>query len=292
MTNYSPSKKLMLLFITPQILLTLFFFIWPALNALMQAFMFSDAFGIHSHFAGLVNFIDLTYDPAFLKSVGVTFILAFSITFSTLTVGLLLANLIQKRRRSQQFYKSLFIWPYAVAPAIAAILWRFLCQPTIGWITTGLHYFNYDFNYLIYPKQALLVIIFTASWQQLSYNFLFFFAALQAIPHSLIEAAILDGANGWRRFWQIIFPLLSPTTFFLLIMNLIYAFFDTFGIIDVLTKGGPENSTSTLIYKVYQDGFVGMDPGSSAAQSILLMAIVITLTYVQFRYLEKKVHYA
>ncbi len=280
-----------MLFIAPQVLLTLIFFIWPAFNALVQAFMFSDAFGLHTQFAGLVNFIDLASDPAFLKAVTVTLLLAFFITFLTLTLGLFLATLIQKRRKSQQLYKTLFIWPYAVAPAIAAILWRFLCQPTIGWLTAGLHYFNYDFNYLIYPKQALLVIIFTASWQQLSYNFLFFFAALQAIPKSLIEAAILDGASGWRRFWQIIFPLLSPTTFFLLIMNLIYACFDTFGIIDVLTKGGPENSTSTLIYKVYQDGFVGMDPGSSAAQSILLMAIVISLTYIQFHYLEKKVHY-
>ncbi|WP_419418802.1 ABC transporter permease subunit [Legionella sp. D16C41] len=292
MAKYIPSKRLIILFIAPQVILTLVFFIWPALNALIQAFMFSDAFGIHSRFAGLSNFIDLTADPAFLKAITVTITLAFFITSITILFGLWLAVLAHKRQKSQAFYKSLFIWPYAVAPAIAAILWRFLCQPTLGWITTLLQYFNYDFNYLIYPKQALLVIIITASWQQFSYNFLFFFAALQAIPTSLIDAAILDGAASWRRFWQIIFPLLSPTTFFLLVMDFIYAFFDTFGIIDVLTKGGPENSTRTLIYKVYQDGFVGMDPGSSAAQSILLMIIVISLTYIQFRYLEKRVHYA
>ncbi|STX51834.1 sn-glycerol 3-phosphate transport system permease protein [Legionella busanensis] len=292
MAKYKPSKKLIVLFVVPQILLTLIFFIWPAVNALIQAFLFSDAFGINSRFAGFINFRDLAADPAFLQAITVTLILAFSITFVTLTLGLWLATLIHKRQKSQKFYKSLFIWPYAVAPAIAAILWRFLCQPTMGWVTTFLEYFNYDFNYLIYPKQALLVIILTASWQQLSYNFLFLFAALQSIPRSLIDAATLDGATSWRRFWQIIFPLLSPTTFFLLVMNFIYAFFDTFGIIDVLTKGGPENSTKTLIYKVYQDGFVGMDPGSSAAQSILLMLIVISLTYIQFRYLEKRVHYA
>lgn len=230
-------------------------------------------------------------DPGYLQAVYVTFLIAFFVTLLTMGLGLFLAVLVHARQKSQGVYKALFLWPYAVAPAIAAILWRFLCQPAIGWLTHALQHFGIAFNYLTNAKQALLVVILAASWQQLSYNFLFFFAALKAIPSSLIDAAIIDGASGWRRFWQIIFPLLSPTSFFLLIMNLIYAFFDTFGIIDVMTNGGPNNSTTTLVYKVYKDGFVGLDPGSSSAQSVMLMFMVIVLTLVQFRYLEKKVHY-
>ncbi|WED44519.1 sn-glycerol-3-phosphate ABC transporter permease UgpA [Legionella cardiaca] len=291
MAKYTQYKKLALFFIFPQLLVTLLFFIWPALSALTQAFFFSDAFGLHSQFAGLTNFFDLLKDPGYLKALYVTLIIAFFVTLGTMSLGLLLATLVQARRKSQSVYKTLFLWPYAVAPAIAAILWRFLCQPTIGWLAHGLQHVGIHFNYLINAKQALLVVIVTACWQQLSYNFLFFFAALQAIPNSLIEAAIIDGASAWRRFWQIVFPLLSPTSFFLLIMNLIYAFFDTFGIIDVMTNGGPNNSTTTLIYKVYKDGFVGLDPGSSSAQSVMLMIMVIVLTLFQFRYLEKKVHY-
>lgn len=221
----------------------------------------------------------------------VTLIIALAVTTLTMVFGLALALLVNGRRRSQHVYKTLLLWPYAVAPAVAAILWRFLCHPTLGWLTGVLQWIGVDFNYLIHAKQALLVVVITASWQQFSYNFLFFFAALKMIPQSLIDAAIIDGASTWRRFWQIIFPLLSPTTFFLLIMNLIYSFFDTFGIIHVMTNGGPGYSTTTLIYKVYKDGFVGMDPGSSSAQSVMLMLIVIGLTLLQFRYLEKKVHY-
>lgn len=291
MAKYTKHKKLALILIIPQLAITLLFFIWPACLALIQSVFFSDAFGLHNHFAGLTNFLDLLKDPDYGKAFLITLVLAFFVTLLTMSLGLFLAVLVQGRQKSQKIYKSLMLWPYAVAPAVAAILWRFLCQPTLGWLANGLQVFGIQFNYLIHAKQALLVIILTASWQQFSYNFLFFFAALKAIPQSLIEAAIIDGASAWRRFWQIIFPLLSPTTFFLLIMNLIYAFFDTFGIIDVMTNGGPGKSTTTLIYKVYTDGFVGMDPGSSSAQSVLLMLIVIALTMVQFRYLEKKVHY-
>ncbi|KTC86503.1 sn-glycerol-3-phosphate ABC transporter permease UgpA [Legionella brunensis] len=291
MPTYIQYKKLAWIFIFPQLLITLVFFIWPAFSALVQAFFFSDAFGLHKQFAGLTNFFDLLKDPGYKQALWVTVILAFFVTLGTMSLGLFLAILVQARRKSQQMYKTLFLWPYAVAPAIAAILWRFLCQPTMGWLSHGLQGLGIHFNYLVNAKQALLVIVLTASWQQLSYNFLFFFAALQAIPNALVEAAIIDGASAWRRFWQIIFPLLSPTSFFLLIMNLIYAFFDTFGIIDVMTNGGPNNSTTTLIYKVYKDGFVGLDPGSSSAQSVMLMIMVIVLTLVQFRYLEKKVHY-
>lgn len=292
MAKYTRYKTLALFFIAPQLFITLVFFIWPACHALMQALFFGDAFGIRKRFAGLTNFTDLLSDPGFMNALSVTFIIAFFVTLTTMGLGLLLAALVRQRIKSQAFYKSLLLWPYAVAPAVAAILWRFLCQPTLGWLANGLKHLGLDFNYLIHPVQALAVIIITASWQQLSYNFLFFFAALKAIPESLIDAAILDGASSWRRFWQIIFPLLSPTTFFLLIMNFIYAFFDTFGIIDVLTHGGPENKTTTLIYKVYKDGFIGMDLGGSAALSALLMVMVIILTLLQFRFIEKKVHYA
>ncbi|WP_028388808.1 ABC transporter permease subunit [Legionella fairfieldensis] len=292
MAKYIHHKKIALLFIFPQMLVTLLFFIWPTCSAVVQSVFFSDSFGLHNRFAGLTNFLDLLHDPGYGRALWVTLIVAFFVTLITMSLGLLIAVLLQSRWKSQAIYKSLLLWPYAVAPAVAAILWRFLCQPSIGWLAQGLQSFGVQFNYLVNAKQALFVVILTASWQQFSYNFLFFFAAIKAIPPSLIEAAILDGASSWRRFWQIIFPLISPTSFFLLIMNLIYAFFDTFGIIDIMTNGGPGNSSTTLIYKVYKDGFIGMDPGSSSAQSVILMLVVISLTLLQFRYLEKKVHYA
>ncbi len=279
------------LFIIPQLVVTLIFFIWPAWNAVIHSFFYMDAFGLHQHFAGLSNFIDLIRDPTYVTAFGVTFIIAISITLLTMSLGLVLANLVNKRSKSQNFYKSLLIWPYAVAPAVAAILWRFLCHPTLGWLAQFLNYLGIYFDYVNNAKQALLVVILTASWQQLSYNFLFYFAALRAVPQHLIDAATLDGAGPIQRFWHIIIPLLSPTTFFLLLMNLIYGFFDTFGIIQVMTHGGPGNSTTNLIYKVYQDGFEGMDLGSSSAQSVLLMILVSIIFLIQFKYLEKKVHY-
>jgi sn-glycerol 3-phosphate transport system permease protein len=290
--KFQQHKKLGLLLITPQLLLTTVFFIWPALAALYQSFFFSDAFGLQKRFAGFKNFSDLLKDPLFHQATITTFIIAFFITLVTMSFGLILANLVKNRTKSKPIYKSLLLWPYAVAPAVAAILWRFLCQPNLGWLSQLLNKLGVEFNYLIHAKQALIVIIISASWQQFSYNFLFFLAALQSIPSSILEAATLDGASSWHRFWHIIFPLISPTSFFLLITNLMYAFFDTFGIIDVLTNGGPGTSTTTLIYKIYQDGFVGMDLSSSAAQSIFLMIIVVLLTLIQFRYMEKKVHYA
>ena len=291
MATYSRYTKTALVFIIPQLLVTLVFFIWPACNAVVQSLFFSDAFGLHQRFAWLSNFTDLWQNSDYGMAAWVTLIVALSVTTLTMVFGLALALLVNGRGKSQALYKSLLLWPYAVAPAVAAILWRFLCHPTLGWMTEALQWLGVDFNYLVHAKQALLVVIMTASWQQFSYNFLFFFAALKMIPPSLIEAAIIDGASPWCRFWHIIFPLLSPTTFFLLIMNLIYSFFDTFGIIHVMTNGGPGNSTTTLIYKVYKDGFVGMDPGSSSAQSVMLMLLVIGLTLLQFRFLEKKVHY-
>lgn len=277
--------------ILPQLLITGLFFIWPAINVCLQSLFFTDAFGIKREWAGLINFKEIFNDFSFLHAVGVTVVIAFFLTLLTMTLGLLLAVAVSTRKRSQFIYKSLMLWPYAVAPAIAAILWRFLFQPSNGWVAHLLSNMGIEFNYLIHPYQALAIIILAGSWQQFSYNFLFFLAALKAIPKTLIEASVLDGANAWQRFWQIIFPLLSPTTFFLLIMNLIYAFFDTFGIIDILTHGGPENSTVNLIYKIYKDSFTNMDLGSAAAESVLLMIMVIGLTLLQFRYIERKVHY-
>ena len=279
------------LFIVPQLLITVVFFIWPACSALQQSFFYTDAFGLHQYFAGLTNFSDLFLDPSYAKAVWVTFVIAISVTFFTMSSGLIMANLVNNRTKSQGIYKSLLIWPYAIAPAVAAILWRFLCHPTLGWMTHLLQSLGIHFDYVNNANQAMLVVILTASWQQFSYNFLFYFAALKAVPQTIIDAAIIDGASPWQRFWQIIIPLLSPTTFFLLLMNLIYGFFDTFGIIQVMTHGGPGNSTTNLIFKVYQDGFEGMDLGSSSAQSVLLMILVVVISLVQFKYLEKKVHY-
>lgn len=292
MSKFNHQRFYAWLFIAPQLIVTLVFFIWPACNALLQSFFYTDAFGLHQQFAGFANFTDLFVDRSYSKAIGVTFIIAFSVTICTLSSGLLMAMLINNRGRTQGIYKSLLIWPYAVAPAVAAILWRFLCHPTLGWLTHILHSVGINFDYVNNVNQALWVVILTASWQQFSYNFLFYFAALKAVPSSLIDAAIIDGASPWQRFWQIILPLLSPTTFFLIIMNLMYGFFETFGIIQVMTHGGPGNSTTNLIYKVYQDGFEGMDLGSSSAQSVLLMLIVVLVSLMQFKYLEKKVHYA
>ena len=288
---FSNHKKIALVFIAPQLIVTLLFFIWPSCVAVFQSVFYSDAFGLHQRFAGMQNFMDLWQNTDYAMAILVTFVMAISVTALTTLFGLLLAVLVSGQTKGQRIYQSLLLWPYAVAPAVAAILWRFLCHPTIGWLTHGLRWLGIDFNYLVHVKQALFVVILTASWQQFSYNFLFFFAALKLITSDLMDAANIDGASSWRRFWDIVFPLLSPTTFFLVIMNLIYSFFDTFGIIHVLTHGGPGHSTTTLIYKVYKDGFIGMDLGSSAAQSVLLMFVVIGLTFLQFRYLEKKVHY-
>lgn len=291
MANIARYKWIAMCFIFPQIFVTLVFFIWPSFRAVVQSFYYSDAFGIHRRFAAFGNFYDLFTSLEYSQALRVTFIMALFVTLLTMSLGLALAALVSTRSKGQPIYKTLLLWPYAVAPAVAAILWRYLCHPTLGWVTQVLHVCGMDFNPLTKPTQALMVVIITASWQQFSYNFLFYYAALKMIPPVILDAAILDGTSAWRRFWQIQFPLLSPTSFFLLTMNLIYVFFDTFGVIQVMTNGGPGLSTTTLIYKVYQDGFVGMDPGSSSAQSVVLMCIVVSLTLLQFRFLEKRVHY-
>lgn len=277
--------------ILPQLVITLVFFIWPALMALYQSVIRGDAFGINHHFYGLMNFIDVLSSESYRVSLAITLLFSILVAFSTLFSGLLMAALVQNVAKGRGFFKTVFIWPYAVAPAIAGLLFRFLFNPAVGILTWIFNKCGYEFNYMLHPGQALFVVVIAASWQQFSYNFLFFLAGLQAIPQSVIEAATIDGANAWQRFWSIIFPLLSPTSFFLLVMNLIYSFFDTFGIIQVMTQGGPANATNTLVYKVYNDGFIGLDMGSSAAQSVILMLIVSLLTVVQFKFIERKVHY-
>lgn len=275
----------------PQLVIIGVFFFWPAAQAVLQSFQVQDAFGLSTEWVGLQNFVQLWNDPGYLASFKTT--AWFSILVAGLGIGisLVLAIFADRVVRGAMFYKTLLIMPYAVAPVIAGVLWVFIFSPSIGVATFGLRALGIDWNYQMDDNQAMTLIIIASVWKQISYNFLFFLAGLQSIPKSLIEAAAIDGAGPLRRFWNIQLPLLSPTTFFLLVINIVYAFFDTFGIIDATTEGGPGQSTSILVYKVYQDGFKALDLGSSAAQSVILMIIVVALTVVQFRYVEKKVNY-
>jgi sn-glycerol 3-phosphate transport system permease protein len=275
----------------PQVLVTLVFFFWPAAQALYQSVLIQDPFGGNLQFVWFDNFKELFQDPLYLASFKVTAWFSVLVAALGLVVSLVLAVFADRVVRGAGVYKTLLIWPYAVAPAIAAVLWMFLFNPTLGVAAYWLRRAGIDWNYLLYGDQALLLVVIAAVWKQVSYNFLFFLAGLQSIPKSLIEAAAIDGAGPVKRFFTIIFPLLSPTTFFLLVVNIVYAFFDTFGIIDAATSGGPGQATEILVYKVYKDGFKGLDLGGSAAQSVVLMAIVITLTVIQFRYVERKVQY-
>ncbi|HMR32531.1 MAG TPA: sn-glycerol-3-phosphate ABC transporter permease UgpA [Geminicoccus sp.] len=279
------------LLLAPQLAITLVFFIWPAAQALRQSTQREDAFGLATEFVGFANFSALLADPAYLNSLQVTAVFCISVTVLALGVSLLLAAMADRIIRGSGTYRTLLIWPYAVAPAVAAALWMFLFNPTVGIVSYLLRALGYDWNYLLNGGQAMFLVVIAAAWKQISYNFLFFLAGLQAIPRSLIEAAAIDGAGPARRFWTIAFPLLSPTTFFLLVVNIVYAFFDTFGIIDAITSGGPVQATNILVYKVFKDGVLNLDLGSSAAQSVILMLIVTTLTVVQFRFIERRVHY-
>ena len=277
--------------LAPQLAVTLIFFFWPAAQALYQSLLLEDAFGTSTQFVGLENFKTLFADPEYVESFKVTALFSVLVTFSGLAISLVLAVLADRVVRGANVYKTLLIWPYAVAPAIAAALWLFLFNPTLGVVSYALRQVGIGWDPLLVGSDALILVTIAAVWKQISYNFLFFLAGLQSIPKSLIEAAAIDGAGPVRRFATIVFPLLSPTTFFLLVVNIVYAFFDTFAIIDTATSGGPAQSTEILVYKVYKDGFKGLDLGGSAAQSVVLMAIVITLTVVQFRYVERKVQY-
>ncbi|MEO8345877.1 MAG: sn-glycerol-3-phosphate ABC transporter permease UgpA [Betaproteobacteria bacterium] len=277
--------------ILPQLAVTLVFFFWPAGQAVYQSVYIQDAFGGNLQFVGLDNFRDLFNDEHYLASFKVTAVFSVLVAGLGLSVSLLLAVFADRIVRGATVYKTLLIWPYAVAPAIAAVLWVFLFNPSIGIAAYWLKRAGVDWNFVLDGDQALMLVVAAAVWKQISYNFLFFLAGLQSIPKSLLEAAAIDGAGPVKRFLTIVFPLLSPTTFFLLVINVVYAFIDTFGIIDAATSGGPGQSTEILVYKLYKDGFKGLDLGSSGAQSVILMLILITLTVFQFRFVEKKVHY-
>ena len=277
--------------IAPQIAITLVFFYWPASQALWQSFLLQDAFGLSTSFIWLENYRDLFAQPDYYNTMWNTFVFSTAVTVLSLSIALLLAVMADKPLRGAGAYRTLLIWPYAVAPAVAGVLWLFMFQPSLGILARGLRDLGIDWNPLLNGDHAMILVILAATWKQISYNFLFFLAGLQAIPKSIIEAAAIDGARPIRRFWTIVFPLLSPTTFFLLVVNIVYAFFDTFGIIDAMTGGGPSKATETLVYKVYQDGRLGGDLGGSAAQSVILMFIVFVLTAIQFRYIERRVNY-
>jgi sn-glycerol 3-phosphate transport system permease protein len=277
--------------VAPQIIVTIVFFFLPAGQMVYQSVHIQDAFGGNLQFVWFDNFKDLFNDPLYLASFKVTAVFSVAVAVLGLVISLVLAVFADRVLRGAGVYKTLLIWPYAVAPAVAAVLWAFLFNPTLGIVAYWLRQNGVDWNYLLYDGQALLLVIIAAVWKQVSYNFLFFLAGLQSIPKSLIEAAAIDGAGPVKRFVTIVFPLLSPTTFFLLVVNIVYAFFDTFGIIDAATGGGPGQATEILVYKVYKDGFKALDLGGSAAQSAILMFIVIALTVVQFRYVERKVQY-
>ena len=277
--------------VAPQMLIVLVFFFWPASQAVYQSVLSEDAFGTSSEFVGMLNFSRLWADSTYLNSFKVTAIFSVLVAGCGLAIALLLAVMANGVIRGAGTYKTLLIWPYAVAPVVAGVLWVFMFSSPMGVISFALQSVGIQWNHLLNSNHAMTLIVVAAVWKQISYNFLFFLAGLQSIPKSLLEAAAIDGASPARRFWTIVFPLLTPTTFFLLVINVIYAFFDTFGIVDAATQGGPGKDTAILVYKVYFDGFKAMDIGGSAAQSVVLMVIVIALTVLQFRFIEKKVNY-
>jgi sn-glycerol 3-phosphate transport system permease protein len=279
------------LLLLPQLAITMVFFYWPASQAVWQSFLLEDAFGTSTNFVWFENYRDLFSKPEYYKALFNTLVFSALVGFFSLSIALLFAVMADRQIKGAQVYTTLLIWPYAVAPAIAGVLWMFMFNPSLGIIAKALRNIGYDWNPLLNGNQAMTLVVFAAVWKQISYNFLFFLAGLQAIPKSVIEAATIDGARPWRRFWTIVFPLLSPTTFFLLVVNLVYVFFDTFGIIDTVTGGGPSGATETLVYKVYSDGKGGSNLGGSAAQSVILLVMVVAMTAIQFRFIERKVTY-
>ncbi|MBB4506863.1 sn-glycerol-3-phosphate ABC transporter permease UgpA [Rhizobium leguminosarum] len=286
-----PNKLLPYLLIAPQIFVTVVFFLWPAATAFWQSFLRQDAFGFKTNFVWFENYRRLFSDPIYINAFGHTLVFAILVTVLSTAIALLLAAAAMRVLRISRIYSTLLIWPYAVAPAIAGILWWFMFNPSIGIVAYMLRAMGINWNHLINPDHAMALIVIAATWKQISYNFLFFLAALQSVPRSLQEAGAIDGAGPMKRFWTIVFPLISPTTFYLIVINIVYAMFDTFGIIHATTQGGPARATEILVYKVYFDGFIGLNLGSSAAQSVILMVIVIALTAVQFRFIERRVQY-
>ncbi len=279
------------LLLAPQMIVVLVFFYWPASQAVRQSFLLEDAFGLRSDFIWFDNYIALFSQPEYYATMARTAVFSTLVTVFSLSIALLLAVQADKHIKGAGLYKTLLIWPYAVAPAVAGVLWLFMFQPSLGIIARGIKGLGFQWNPLLDGNHALLLVVMASVWKQISYNFLFFLAGLQAIPRAVLEAAAIDGASRVRRFWTVTFPLLAPTGFFLLVVNIVYAFFDTFGIIDAMTAGGPAKATETLVYKVFFDGRLGGDLGSSDAQSVALMVIVVALTAIQFRFIERKVTY-
>ncbi|PJG86029.1 sn-glycerol-3-phosphate ABC transporter permease UgpA [Conservatibacter flavescens] len=286
--HYTQYRLLPWLLLLPQLFIIAVFFYWPAIQSLYQSFQMQDIFGSVSYWVGFDNFKQLFDDPTYWDSVYTTVYFSFWVTLLGLGLSLFLAFFMQRVIKGVVFYRTFLILPYAVSPIVVGVLWMFMFSPSFGIITYALELIGIDWNHKMNSDQAMWLVIFAAIWKQISYNFLFFYAGLQAIPKSLIEAAAIDGAGPWRRFFTIQFPLLWPTTFFLCVINIVYVFFDTFAIIDSLTQGGPGKATSTLVYRIYFDGFKAMDYGSSAAQSVVLMCFVLLLTVIQFRYMDKK----
>jgi sn-glycerol 3-phosphate transport system permease protein len=285
------NKILPYFLVAPQIIITLVFFIWPAFMALYQSVLREDAFGLKSVFVGLENFKYIFTDPIYLNSIKVTMVFSFSVAAIAMSTALFLAVMADRAIRGATTYKTFIIWPYAVAPVASAVIWYFLFNPSVGMFSFFLKAIGIEWNFMLNGRQAMILVILAAAWKVISYNFLFYLAGLQAIPKSFIEAAAIDGASPAKRFWTIAFPLLSPTVFFLLVMNMVYAFFETFGVIHAITEGGPNEATNIMVFKIYHDFFQSLDLGGSAAQSVILMIIVISLTVIQFRYIERKVHY-
>ncbi|MBK7591368.1 MAG: sn-glycerol-3-phosphate ABC transporter permease UgpA [Betaproteobacteria bacterium] len=279
------------LLVAPQIAITVIFFFWPAFQAAWYSFQLQDAFGLQTEFVGLRNFHELFGDPRYLESFKITAVFSILVSTIGISISLLLATMANRVIRGAMGYKTFLIWPYAVASAVAGVIFAFLFAPSVGIVTFALKQIGVHWNWVLRGDQAMILVVIASIWKQISYNFLFFLAGLQSIPKSLIEAAAIDGAGPIRRFWTVVFPLLTPTTFFLLVINIVYAFFDTFGVIDATTQGGPAGATNILVYKVYHDGVKSADLGGSSAQSVILMIIVIALTVVQFRFIERKVHY-
>ncbi|MDC0582528.1 sn-glycerol-3-phosphate ABC transporter permease UgpA [Paracoccaceae bacterium] len=286
-----PTSPLPYMLVAPQVIITLIFFIWPATQAVYQSFLIEDAFGMSTEFVWFENFVYLASDEQYLESFGRTIFFSVCVAFLSMSLALILAGFADRVIKGATTYRTLLIWPYAVAPVLAGALWVFMFNPTLGVFPYLLEFVGIDWNHYLNGSQAMMLVIIAAAWKQVAYNFLFYLAAMQSIPRSLIEAAAIDGAGPIRRFFDHIFPMISPTTFFLMVINAVYAFFDTFGIIHAVTQGGPANATTILVYKVYNDGFVGLDLGGSAAQSVILMFLVVAMTVVQFRYIERRVEY-
>jgi sn-glycerol 3-phosphate transport system permease protein len=286
------NRLLPYLLILPQVLVIVTFFYWPAAQGLMQSLTLSDPFGQHSRFVWLDNFVSLFRDPLYLRSIITTLVFSGCTALISISFGLLMAAMANRILKAKTVIRTLLIWPYAVAPAISGVLWLFLLHPSFGVVAFFLkRQMGIDWNPVLNGSDAFFMVVMASAWKQVSYNFVFFMAGLQAVPKSLIEAAAMDGAGPVRRFWTITLPMLSPTLFFVTVMNIIFSFFETFGVIHAVTQGGPGGATNILVYKVYQDGFIGLNLGSSAAQSVVLMVLIVVITLVQFKYVERKVHY-